>query len=140
MLKLQDFDFNLPQNLIAQEQASPRDACRLMVVDRNKKIARLLPPSSIWLEVDTPENIIDPLKNNSRKQTNFACFPGIFFFRLEGDEVSQSGDILENKIVWKDFIPEFMAQDSELLKMGDGMLNDNPFFAKLFVVGFFLVG
>jgi len=44
-------------------------------------------------------NKVDPLKNNSRKQTNFACFPGIFFFRLEGDGVSQSGDILENKIV-----------------------------------------
>jgi len=40
MLKLQDFDFNLPQNLIAQEQASPRDACRLMVVDRNKKVIK----------------------------------------------------------------------------------------------------
>ena len=42
---------------------------------------------------------IDPLKNNSRKQTNFACFPGIFFFQLKSDKVSQSGDILENQIV-----------------------------------------
>lgn len=35
-MKLSEFDFNLPKNLIAQKQASPRDACRLMVLDRSK--------------------------------------------------------------------------------------------------------
>lgn len=37
MLKLQDFDFDLPKNLIAQKPSSPRDACRLMVLRRDKK-------------------------------------------------------------------------------------------------------
>lgn len=30
-----DFDYDLPQELIAQEPAYPRDSCRLMVLDRN---------------------------------------------------------------------------------------------------------
>lgn len=33
-MKLSEFDFNLPKNLIAQKPASPRDSCRLMVLDR----------------------------------------------------------------------------------------------------------
>ncbi len=36
-MKLSEFDFNLPKNLIAQKPASPRDACRLMVLNREKK-------------------------------------------------------------------------------------------------------
>ncbi|MBI5071844.1 tRNA preQ1(34) S-adenosylmethionine ribosyltransferase-isomerase QueA [Candidatus Falkowbacteria bacterium] len=35
-MRLSEFDFNLPKNLIAQKPASPRDACRLMVLDREK--------------------------------------------------------------------------------------------------------
>jgi len=34
-MKLSEFDFNLPKNLIAQESVSPRDACRLMVLNRD---------------------------------------------------------------------------------------------------------
>ncbi|MBU0546222.1 tRNA preQ1(34) S-adenosylmethionine ribosyltransferase-isomerase QueA [Patescibacteria group bacterium] len=32
-----DFDYNLPENLIAQQPAEPRDSSRLMVVDRKEK-------------------------------------------------------------------------------------------------------
>ncbi|MFA5413362.1 MAG: tRNA preQ1(34) S-adenosylmethionine ribosyltransferase-isomerase QueA [Patescibacteria group bacterium] len=32
-MKLSEFDFNLPKNLIAQKPANPRDACRLMVLN-----------------------------------------------------------------------------------------------------------
>jgi len=31
---LSDFDYNLPQELIAQKPASPRDSCRLLVLDK----------------------------------------------------------------------------------------------------------
>jgi len=33
-MKLQDFDYNLPKNLIAQEPARPRDHSRLLVIRR----------------------------------------------------------------------------------------------------------
>ncbi len=35
-----DFDYNLPQSLIAQSPANPRDSSRLMVVDRAKKTTK----------------------------------------------------------------------------------------------------
>jgi len=37
-MKLSEFDFNLPKNLIAQKPASPRDVCRLMVLNREKQL------------------------------------------------------------------------------------------------------
>lgn len=39
-MRLSEFDFNLPKNLIAQKPASPRDACRLMILNREKRIIR----------------------------------------------------------------------------------------------------
>jgi len=39
-MKTEDFSFHLPEGLIAQEPADPRDVCRLMVLDRsNNRIA-----------------------------------------------------------------------------------------------------
>ena len=38
-MRLSDFDYHLPSELIAQEPSSPRDSCRLLVLDRrNGKI------------------------------------------------------------------------------------------------------
>lgn len=34
-MKLEDFNYNLPKELIAQEPADPRDSCRLMMLDKN---------------------------------------------------------------------------------------------------------
>lgn len=34
-MKLEDFNYNLPKELIAQEPAEPRDSCRLMMLDKN---------------------------------------------------------------------------------------------------------
>ena len=33
-MRTDDFDYNLPEELIAQAPAEPRDSCRLLVVDR----------------------------------------------------------------------------------------------------------
>ena len=33
-MKLENFNYDLPTNLIAQEPAEPRDSCRLMLVDK----------------------------------------------------------------------------------------------------------
>ncbi|MCL7413290.1 MAG: tRNA preQ1(34) S-adenosylmethionine ribosyltransferase-isomerase QueA [ANME-2 cluster archaeon] len=35
-MKLSDFDYHLPQNMIAQKPAAPRDSSRLMVLDENE--------------------------------------------------------------------------------------------------------
>lgn len=35
VLKLSDYDYYLPEELIAQEPAEPRDSSKLMVVDRS---------------------------------------------------------------------------------------------------------
>ena len=37
MIKLSDFDYHLPQELIAKYPVQPRDMCRLMVLDRKNK-------------------------------------------------------------------------------------------------------
>ncbi len=36
-MRLDQFDFQLPAKLIAQKPASPRDSCRLMVINKNKR-------------------------------------------------------------------------------------------------------
>ena len=33
-MKLEEFNYDLPKELIAQEPAEPRDSCRLMMVDK----------------------------------------------------------------------------------------------------------
>ncbi len=38
MLKLSDFDYNLPKELIAKYPVEPRDECRLMILDKEKKV------------------------------------------------------------------------------------------------------
>ena len=35
-MKLEDFDYHLPEELIAQTPAQQRDSCRLMVLNREK--------------------------------------------------------------------------------------------------------
>ncbi|MEI6157702.1 MAG: S-adenosylmethionine:tRNA ribosyltransferase-isomerase, partial [Atribacterota bacterium] len=36
-MRTDDFDFFLPPELIAQEPFSPRDRCRMLVLDRKKQ-------------------------------------------------------------------------------------------------------
>ena len=36
-MNINDFDYDLPKELIAQKPAEKRDECRLMVLDRKKK-------------------------------------------------------------------------------------------------------
>lgn len=36
MIRTEDFDYHLPESLIAQQPAQPRDSCRLLIVPRNE--------------------------------------------------------------------------------------------------------
>lgn len=38
-MKLEDFNYVLPKELIAQQPAEPRDSCRLLMVDKNRGMA-----------------------------------------------------------------------------------------------------
>ena len=40
MIKLSDYDYNLPKELIAKYPVEPRDSCRLMVLDRKSRSIR----------------------------------------------------------------------------------------------------
>jgi len=57
-MKTSDFDYNLPQELIAQKPASPRDSSRLMIVDKNKNSRQ----SKSKLERKHFHDIVDYLK------------------------------------------------------------------------------
>ena len=57
-MKLSDFDYNLPKNLIAQKPISPRDHSRLLIFNRETKkiahrrfydIGNYLRPGDIWV-------------------------------------------------------------------------------------------
>ena len=39
-MKISDFDFELPSNLIAQKPISPRDNSKLLLINKNKFIDR----------------------------------------------------------------------------------------------------
>ena len=61
-MNLLDFDYTLPKDLIAQEPVDPRDASRLLVVDRKsagisdrvfRDVAGLIPPGDILVLNDT---------------------------------------------------------------------------------------
>ena len=38
-MRTDDFDYNLPEELIAQAPAEPRDSCRLLVLHRGEPLA-----------------------------------------------------------------------------------------------------
>ncbi len=61
-MKVSDFDFFLPEKLIAQDPVSPRDYCRLMLIDRGKKeiehrrffdLANILQPGDVLVMNDS---------------------------------------------------------------------------------------
>jgi len=61
-MKLKDFDYRLPENMIAQHPLKKRDSARLMVIDRKRKtithdtfahVAKYLPPKCLFVVNDS---------------------------------------------------------------------------------------
>ncbi len=75
MLKTQDFDYNLPIELIAQEPIFPRDRARLLLVDKKRKI----------FKDDNFFNLDNILKNNDLLVINDTK---VFPARLLGKKIS----------------------------------------------------
>ncbi len=78
-MKLSDFDYDLPQRLIAQEPVEPRDACRLLVLPRREGPLRhlrfsdlpdLLSPGDLLVLNDTR---VIPARLVGRKETGGRC-------------------------------------------------------------------
>lgn len=47
-MKLEDFNYVLPKELIAQQPAEPRDSCRLLMVDKKQENGNIV-DSEIFL-------------------------------------------------------------------------------------------
>lgn len=48
-MKLEDFNYVLPKELIAQQPAEPRDSCRLLMVDKKNRGNGSIVDSEIFL-------------------------------------------------------------------------------------------
>jgi len=77
-MKLSDFDYALPPELIAQHPVSPRDAARLMVIDRTsgaiahrtfRDLPEFLTPADVLVVNDT---LVIPARLHARKSTGGA--------------------------------------------------------------------
>ncbi len=62
-MNVADFDYDLPPELIAQEPLEPRDASRLMVIDRQRKTLRHRKFKNILEYVDADDCLV---VNNAR--------------------------------------------------------------------------
>ncbi len=79
-MKLSEFDYYLPKNLIAQELIKPRDRSRLLILDRKNGV----------IEHRYFFNIIDYLKPNDILVLNNSC---VFPARLIGHKIPYGGKI-----------------------------------------------
>src|SRR5437879_1797593 len=77
-MKLSDFDYSLPPNLIAQHPVEPRDAARLLVVDRStgrlehrvfRDLPEYLQPADVMVVNNTR---VIPARLRARKPTGGA--------------------------------------------------------------------
>ena len=65
-MRVSEFDFDLPEHLIALHPAEPRDSARLLVVDPVKGLSdrhipdlkALLPPAEAWIRQKTGRDLL----------------------------------------------------------------------------------
>ena len=90
-MKLEDFDYHLPEELIAQTPAQQRDSCRLMVLNREKNsiehrhfhdILDYLKPGDCMVLNDSR---VIPARLFGRKAVTGAHIEFLLIKRLEGD-------------------------------------------------------
>lgn len=92
--KLSDFDYNLPSELIAQEPVSPRDHCRLLILDKKTGVIK----HGKFFDITNYFNPGDVLVINDSK-----VFPARLFGKKQG-----TGGVIEiflhknlNKNIWE---------------------------------------
>ena len=123
-MKLEDFDYHLPEELIAQTPAQQRDSCRLMVLNREKNsiehrhfhdILDYLKPGDCMVLNDSR---VIPARLFGRKAVTGAHIEFLLIKRLEGD-------------VW-----ETMVRPGKRLKEGDTVVFDSEHLFQAHILGF----
>lgn len=123
-MKLEDFDYHLPEELIAQTPAQQRDSCRLMVLNREKNsiehrhfhdILEYLKPGDCMVLNDSR---VIPARLFGRKAVTGAHIEFLLIKRLEGD-------------VW-----ETMVRPGKRLKEGDTVVFDSEHLFQAHILGF----
>ena len=124
-MKVSDFDFEIPRNLIAQKPADPRDSARLLHVDSTPKDAAItdlpdiLEPGDVLVFNDTkviPSRLIGKKVNTKIEVTLHKEVSGISWwaFARPGRKLRE-GDTVE-------FAPNFSAEISEKRDNGEVLL------------------
>ena len=116
-MRLEELTYNLPPDLIAQEPARPRDACRLLVLHRaTGKIEHRQFPD--LLEYLSPLDVV--ILNNTR------VIPARLFAVVAGKETEQKVEVLllrqESEAVWEALVkPGKKAKPGVQLNFGMGV-------------------
>lgn len=116
MLKLEDFDFELPEELIAQHPIEPRDSSRLMVIDRTsgqinhhvfRELPSLLKPGDVLVVNNTR---VIPARLIGEKEGTQARIECLLLKRLDRD-------------TWEVLIkPGKRLKEGQSVLFGDGLL------------------
>lgn len=123
-MKLSDFDYNLPEELIAQTPKEQRDECRLMVLDMNDNsiehkqffdIKKYLKPGDCMVLNDSR---VIPARMFGTKESTGAHIELLLIKRLEGD-------------IW-----ESMVRPGKRLKEGDTVVFDTDKMFKAHILGY----
>ena len=123
-MKLNDFDYDLPEELIAQTPSEQRDACRLMVLDRKNgtighrsfyEIKEYLKPGDCLVINDSR---VIPARLFGTKESTGAHIELLLIKRLDGD-------------LW-----ESMVRPGKRLKQGDTVLFDTDRLFKAHILGY----
>lgn len=123
-MRTDDFDYALPQELIAQEPAIPRDSCRLMVVDRAAgslshrvftDVIDYLAPGDLLVANDTR---VLPARLLGRKEGTGGVAE-VLLLKERGDMPRRVGDA----VVWECLVkPGRRLKAGARIEFGDGLL------------------
>ena len=129
-MKTSDFDYDLPQELIAQEPAAVRDGCRMLVMDREsgaledrifRDIEEYLNPGDLLVANETrvlPARLLGAKRNTGGQAE-------VFLLRQVKDDAAQAHlDDSLTKSVNQQAIWEVLVRPGKRLKPGSGAVVD----------------
>jgi S-adenosylmethionine:tRNA ribosyltransferase-isomerase len=129
-MKTSDFDYDLPQELIAQEPAAVRDACRMLVMDRKtgaledrifRDIEEYLNPGDLLVANET--RVLPARLLGAKRGTGGAA--EVFLLReVKGEEAARYTDESVTDFANQQAIWEVLVRPGKRLKPGSGAIVD----------------